>query len=207
MDMAIRPKHRWVLAAALGLGAALAGCLTFSPDRSIIPECYLATDCAKDQICSDAGVCKKPTPVTPVQDAGADGSALASVSGTATMGAGLAAECYATGPLYLSLVASCPSMTNQNPQKMVTTSVQNADLSQAGKAAAFVFSSVAAGTYYVSAFFDHNNNANVDDPAPDANDVLGGVDLAGDGKACIKVVVGSSDVTGVQVPLDAAKPF
>jgi len=202
------PSRPYSLLLALCLAGAV-GCLHFDVDRSKIPECYAADECAENQICTDAGTCAKaPTPI-PVgsQDAGGDASNWASVTGTATISSGLPAESYATGTLYLGLVLSCPSMTNQNPAKQVSTSVANADLSKAGNSAAFVFQSVAPGTYYLSGFFDHNSNADAGNPAPDKNDALGGTDMDGTGQSCIKVVVGSQDVTGVAMALNYAMPI
>lgn len=190
------------------------GCF-YDVDRSRIPECYSSDECEKGQFCSDAGTCMKVIPSNGTNQTGdggtCDGSSDAcqgvEVRGTAMIASGLEAECYAVGDLYLSLVASCPSMSNQDPVQHASVKVSDVDFTSAGNQKAFALDGVSAGTFYLTGFFDHNANADNADPSPDRNDVLGGADFSGTGASCIKVVVAEQDLTHVDVTLDTVMPF
>ena len=140
-------------------------------------------------------------PTTTGDSTGGTGSSGATVSGNFSRSVDPGGSNDGVGDAYLGLLVAC----NQNAESIASTTVLDADLSMDGAIVPFAIEDVPDGTYYLTGFFDDNQNTDPLDPGPDLNDLASAMGL---GPQCTEVTVtGGADVTGVVLTFNFVVPF
>lgn len=104
------------------------------------------------------------------------------------------------GDAYIGALVAC----EQDAEDAGGTVVENADLSSTENTVEFTIEGLEDGTYYIAGFFDDNQNADPNDPAPDMGDFA---TTQGLGIGCVEVTVDGADVTDVEVVFNFTVPF
>ncbi|MDD5309746.1 MAG: hypothetical protein PHU25_20710 [Deltaproteobacteria bacterium] len=131
-----------------------AGCF-YDVDRSKIPDADASTDTGTGTDARDSGA--------------GDGGAAGDVSGTLAIADGLSAASYASGTVYFSFLAACPTGLD-TPAVYASFAIEDMDFTTAGASHPFAFTGVPAGTSSLFAFLDADGNADAEAPQPDTGD-------------------------------------
>ncbi len=129
-------------------------------------------------------------------DDGGEGSG--DVSGTVTIVAGLDSSSYGVADLYLSFLAECPAGP-VSPESYAVFTEESLDFSQGEAIHVFAAQGAPTGMSQLWVFLDSNDNAEPEDPQPDAGDAIA------TGCAEINLVTGEI-ITGIDLTLDMTMP-
>jgi hypothetical protein len=108
------------------------------------------------------------------------------------------------GPLSVSLVDECFTVSGDPGAVFETVVIGDADLSDPNYVVPFAFSPMPNGIYYVNGFMDDVTNATPEDPFPGTGDL---VSFGEAGPTCAKVIVDGGDVTDVIYELNMLMSF
>jgi hypothetical protein len=122
------------------------------------------------------------------------------VSGTVTRSTELAEGNDGIGTLWLAVVDNC----GFDFEVAAAAMIPDADLSRPGAAAPFTVPDVPEGAWFVIAYLDDNENAQLPDPQPDPGDLVGSDGLGG--VACMPVIVDGAAVEGITLDLNFVLP-
>lgn len=135
-----------------------------------------------------------------------DGSPTYSVSGTVSRSVEPGYGGDGRGTLYIALVHTCPTSTDDDAEPVAAASVDNADLSSPGATVAFTLSNVPTGTYQLNAFLDDvtSSGSMTGSPFPGKGDMVA---FDGLSAQCTAVEVQGIDVQGASFTLNMVMPI